>query len=179
MQYRFCIWAAGRLSVSASELLNREGMVTEVDLRFLQDESGAEFLIKPAQSGSVLEDRFSPPAPGIISEVRLLARSGSARFVVTSEPPELSHEILPHLPLILLDSSWRSIYLHAQDQNAADEAFSLAMPADSEEWRREMETLRAFHFDERRLLPRDRPMLSTIKKMLDEVREVGTHGHDP
>ena len=87
------------------------------------------------------------PSPGILSEIRLLARSGSARFVVTSDPPELGHEILPHLPHLLLDPSWRSIYINAQDQAATEEAFSLKMPTDPEQWATELETLRAFHFD--------------------------------
>jgi hypothetical protein len=68
------------------------------------------------------------PNPGIMSEIRLLARSGSARFLVTADPPELGHEILPHLPPLLLDPSWRSIYINAKDQAAADEAFSVKMP---------------------------------------------------
>lgn len=77
----------------------------------------------------------------------MLSRSGAARFVVTSHPRTVGHDVLPHLPLLLLDSSLRSIYIHAADQPAADEAFSLAMPTDPDEWTQELETLRAFHFD--------------------------------
>ncbi|MDA0311140.1 MAG: hypothetical protein O2992_03360 [Gemmatimonadetes bacterium] len=53
-----------------------------------------------------------------MSEIRLLARSGSARFVVTSNPSSLGHEILPHLPLLLLDPSWRSIYINADEDRS-------------------------------------------------------------
>ena len=83
------------------------------------------------------------PEPGIQSEIRLLARSGSARFVVTAEPSEVGHEILPHLPALLLDPSWRSIYINAKDQAAADEAFSVKMPEDPDKWAEELESLRA------------------------------------
>lgn len=121
--------------------------VTPVDVHFLADESGREYLFRPREVGSALERRFPPPAPGILSEILLLARSGKARFVVTTEPSELGHEILPHLPELLLDPSWRSIYINAEAQAAAAEAFSQRLPRDSETWATEMETLRAFHFD--------------------------------
>jgi hypothetical protein len=127
--------------------LSRAGIVTPVEVRYLSDESGFEFLFRPEQERSALQDRFPAPSPGILSEIRLLARSGSARFVVTSDPNELGHEILPHLPHLLLDPSWRSIYINAQDQDAAEEAFSMKMPSDPEQWASELETLRAFHFD--------------------------------
>ncbi len=127
--------------------LNREGVVQPVEVRYIADESGHEFLFRPVQESTRLRDRFPPPAEGVLSEVQMLARSGSARFVVTTSPNELGHEILPHLPPLLLDPSWRSIYVNAQDTDAAEEAFSLKMPTDPEQWAEELETLRAFHFD--------------------------------
>ncbi|MBT3500066.1 MAG: hypothetical protein HOD00_14945 [Gemmatimonadales bacterium] len=127
--------------------LSRAGIVTPVEAKYLSDESGHEFLFQPTQELSLLSDRFALPNPGIMSEIRLLARSGSARFVVTADPPELGHEILPHLPPLLLDPSWRSIYINAKDQAAADEAFSVKMPNEPDQWSEELEALRAFHFD--------------------------------
>ena len=138
---------AGRDRAQWNGQLNREGMVTPVEVRYLADESGLEYLFKPVQARSILQDRFPLPSPGIMSEIRLLARSGAARFVVTATPGELGHEILPHLPILLLDPSWRSIYINASEQRAAQEAFSLRMPPDPEKWATELETLRAFHFD--------------------------------
>jgi hypothetical protein len=79
--------------------------------------------------------------------VRLLARSGSARFIVVADPADLGHQILPHLPNLLLDPSWRSIYINAKDQDVADEVFSLKMPSDPDTWAAEIEAMRAFHFD--------------------------------
>ncbi|MFQ5537531.1 MAG: hypothetical protein ACE5GJ_08785 [Gemmatimonadota bacterium] len=127
--------------------VNREGLVTPVEVRYLSDESGKEFLFRPIHEWSKLQERFPLPPPSILAEIRLLARSGSARFVVTSEPDALGHHILPHLPTLLLDHSWRSIYINAEDQEAAEEAFSLQMPKDPKRWAEELETLRAFHFD--------------------------------
>lgn len=139
--------AAGKERAQWNGQLNREGMITPVEVRYLSDESGHEYLFRPIQERSILQDRFPLPVPGILSEIRLLARSGAARFVVTAAPDELGHEILPHLPTLLLDPSWRSIYINASEQKAADEAFSLRMPRDPERWAAELETLRAFHFD--------------------------------
>ena len=127
--------------------LTHEGIVQPVEIRYLSDESGHEFLFRPVREGSSLADRFSSPSEGLRAEIRMLARSGSARFVVTSDPKELGHEILPHLPVLLLDPTWRSIYVNAQDSDAAEETFSFKMPKDPGQWAEELDTLRAFHFD--------------------------------
>ena len=82
-----------------------------------------------------------------MSEVRLLARSGAARFVVTTDPPELGHEILPHLPALLLDPSWRSIYVHTREPLAATEAFSHRLSDGPATWRDDLDSLRVFQFD--------------------------------
>ncbi len=127
--------------------MNRDGIVTPVEAHYLSDESGHELLFRPAEEENLLHDRFDAPPAGVTAEVRLLARSGSARFIVTTEPEALGHEVLPHLPDLLLDPSWRSIYLNADEQRAADEAFSMRMPSDPDQWATELDTLRAFHFD--------------------------------
>jgi type II secretion system (T2SS) protein E len=127
--------------------VNREGMITPVDVQYLADESGAEYLFRPVHHVTQLQERFPPPAAGILSEIRMLARSGSARFIVISEPAELGHEILPHLPTLILDPSWRSIYLTDPDSSAADEAFSVELPDDEDDWAAELDGIRGFHFD--------------------------------
>jgi MshEN domain len=127
--------------------VNREGMVTPVEVQYLADESGAEYLFRPVHHVTQLQERFPPPAPGILSEIRMLARSGSARFIVIGEPTELAHEILPHLPTLILDPSWRSIYLTDPESSAADEAFSVELPEDEDGWAAELDSIRGFHFD--------------------------------
>lgn len=127
--------------------LTRAGTVTPVDVRFLRDESGLEYLFHPREEPVEIETRFPPPPPGILSEVQLLTRSGKARFVVTSAPASLGHRILAHLPEVLLDPSWRSIYINAADRPAAAEAFSHRLSDDPGAWATELETLRAFQFD--------------------------------
>jgi len=126
---------------------NREGMITPVEVQYLADESGAEYLFRPVHLVTQLQERFPPPAAGILSEIRMLARSGSARFIVFSDPSELGHEILPHLPTLILDPSWRSIYLTDPDSSAADEAFSVELPENEDEWAAELDGIRGFHFD--------------------------------
>jgi type IV pilus assembly protein PilB len=127
--------------------IKRAGLVTTVSVIYLSDESGQEFVFRPRYDQTPLRDRFPPPSGGVLSEIRLLARSGSARFVVLVDPPELGHEIVPHLPALLLDPSWRSVYINTDEQAAAGEVFSFRMPTDAEQWSVELETLRAFHFD--------------------------------
>lgn len=126
--------------------LDRAGRVTPVQVDFLADESGCEYLLSPRRAESARR-LFAPPPPGIVSEVRLLARSGKARLVVTSEPDELGHQVLPHLPGLLFEPGWRSIYVHAGAQAGELEAFSRELPADPKSWASELAALRAFHFD--------------------------------
>ncbi len=128
--------------------MNREGMVHPVEVRYMGDETGREFLFRPVHERSILQERFSPPPQGILSEIRLLARSGAARFIVITEPEELGYEILPHLPLLILEPSWRSIYINDKGGEAAGEAFSVELPPDDRDaWVEELEALRPFHFD--------------------------------
>lgn len=127
--------------------LARGGLVTSVEVRFLADESGQEYLFHPTPVAHAPRVSYPPPAGGIVSEVRLLARSGNARFVFTSAPPELGHELLPHLPELLLDPSWRGIYVHSRDRPGAMEVFSHRLAKDRSTWRAEIESLRAFRFD--------------------------------
>jgi hypothetical protein len=129
--------------------LVREGIVTPVEVRYLASGSGEEYVFRPRRGASPLEDRFHPPPPGILSEVRLLARSGSARFLVRCTPEDLGREIIPHLPALLLDPSWRSVHVVARDGGSPVEegVFSLQAAKEADAWKREAEGLRAFHFD--------------------------------
>ncbi|HKJ03387.1 MAG TPA: hypothetical protein VJ997_13060 [Longimicrobiales bacterium] len=138
---------AGRPRATWGARLNREGTVTSVEVRYLADEAGHELLFRPVHERTVHQERFPPPVPAILSEILLLARSGSARLVVTATPDELGHDILPHLPTLLFDPSWRSIFIHAAERRAADAPFGLRLPTDPHLWAAELEALRAFHFD--------------------------------
>lgn len=127
--------------------IGRDGDGMSVTVHCIADESGREYLFLTRDRSSALEDRFPAPPPGIVSEVQILARSGTARFAVTCDPPELGHQILPHLPELTLDPSWRSIYLNAGDQPEAARAFSVRLPPDPATWASEIEALKIFHFD--------------------------------
>jgi hypothetical protein len=139
--------SAGKLRCEWDADLSRAGVVTPVHVHYMADESGREYLFQLRKAPAPPAKRFPPPLDGVVSEVRLLARSGSARFIVVTDPVDLGHEILPHLPTLLLDPSWRSIYINAKDQEVADEVFSVKMPSDPDTWSSEIEALRAFHFD--------------------------------
>jgi hypothetical protein len=127
--------------------LNRAGTMTHLIVSYLADESGAELLFKPRPVDAEVYDRFRLPPAGIVSEVQLLARSGTARFIVTVTPPEIGPELLPHLPTLLLDRDWRSVYLHVKEHGVDGDAFSIALPAEPVGRSEELEALRSFHFD--------------------------------
>jgi hypothetical protein len=123
------------------------GLVSALDVRYIADDMGCEYLFRPATASAPETQRFAPPVAGIVSEVQLLARSGTARFIVVVDPPELGPEILPHLPALLLDPAWRCIHVTSGDDPGRDGTLSLRVSVDSERWAAEIEELRAFHFD--------------------------------
>ena len=104
-------------------------------------------MFTPIRPQMPLEERFPAPPASLVSEVRLLARSGSARFLVLGDPPELAGEILPHLPRMLLDPTWRSVHLLTEPDRGAEQVFALTAPREREQWARHAEGLRTFHFD--------------------------------
>jgi hypothetical protein len=127
--------------------LTSSGTVVRVAVDSLADESGRELLLIPMMEPESPVDRFSVPPDGVVAEIRLLARSGAARFIVQSDPDELSKEALAHLPELVLDPSWRSVYIHTDVRGAADETFSVHMPNDPATWAHELAALRSFDFD--------------------------------
>jgi type IV pilus assembly protein PilB len=127
--------------------LTRAGVVRSVEVRYLGDEAGQEYLFRPVRESSTIEERFPPPPASFLSEVRLLARTGAARFLVRADPPELGPEVIPHLPALLLDSSWRSVHVSLRRQPSARDVFSIEAPRDDAAWSREAESLRGFQFD--------------------------------
>ena len=127
--------------------LSSGGRSVAVSVDSLVDESGREILLRPTAGTESLEDRLPVPPDGIVSEIGLLARSGAARFIVQTVPEGLSRDVLPHLPALLLDPSWRSVYIHAEGEGGGDDTFSVPMPSDPATWVAELEALRPFHFD--------------------------------
>jgi len=137
----------GRDRAAFSAVLDRRGLVGSVKVRYLSDESGEEVLVRPVPEPTTMDLGFSPPPAGLVSEVRLLARSGAGRFMVTTEPEQLGHDLLPKIPEVLLDPEWRSIYVHDDTRPASDRAFSVCMPEEEDRWAAELDALRGFRFD--------------------------------
>jgi type IV pilus assembly protein PilB len=115
-----------------------------VSVRRVASESGEELLMELRRT----EDdpvSFDPPPPSVLDEIRLLARSGSGRFLVHTDPGALAAELLPHLPRVLLGAHARAVHLHGGDEPTS--AFTLQVPADPEEALRFLDRLRAFRLD--------------------------------
>jgi len=128
--------------------LRRGGPPVPVTVSYLGHESGQELVFHPGAPAVRKPVDYSPPPAGIVSEVRLLARTGAARFVVTTHPPELGYDLLPRLPELLLAPSWRAIYVHTHaPRSAANETFSYRLPDDPQRWQAEIDSLRVFQFD--------------------------------
>jgi type IV pilus assembly protein PilB len=126
--------------------LSQHGMTHPVEVRFLSSPAGIEVLFRPVEERTRIQERFPPPSRGTVEEIRLLARSGSARFAVVTEPAELADEIVPYLPAILLDRSRRSVHV-GEREIPGEEVFSVAVPSDPAERNRTLKELRSFHFD--------------------------------
>src|SRR6056297_413274 len=137
----------GRDRAVFSGRLNRRGMVGSVNVRYLSDESGEELLMRPVEEQVTRDPGFTLPPDGIVSEVRLLARAGAGRFIVTTDPPDLGDAVLPKVPDVLLDPHWRSIYVHDEDREVSDRSFSLRLPDEEDQWAGELDALRGFRFD--------------------------------
>ncbi len=129
-----------------SGAMEREGASIPVEVRVLTSPAGTEYLIRPVEADTRLHERFHPPPQGILSEVRLLARSGTARFAVTTTPESLAEAILPYLPALLLEPSWRSVHVGGEGEPPED-VFMVVLPTDPEGRAGAIGDLRAFHFD--------------------------------
>jgi hypothetical protein len=113
----------------------------------LADESGIEFVFLPTGEPEVLSPTFRSAPDAVVEEVAELARAGRARFLFTSAPATLGPDLLPHLPRLLLDEHWRSIYVNAEGRTVADEVFSVDVGSDRSTWPARLDSLKAFHFD--------------------------------
>jgi hypothetical protein len=132
--------------------LSYRGTEIGVEVRSLEADGGRELLIRPVRGEDPLDDRFLPPPSDVVAEVRLLARSGTARFAVETEPAGLLERILPVVPALLLGPSYRSVHLVAGDgppvpEEPASSSMVLRVPAEPEEREAFLRELRAFRLD--------------------------------
>ena len=158
--------------------LDLDGVATPVQVRFLADEGGREILFRPVVDEDAPVHRFTPPPPGVVTEVRLLARSGAARFIVTGDPAELAAELLPHLPELFFERSWRSVHVREGGAEAGDR-FAVDVSGEGAEARSErLEALRAFHFDVV-TVALEGPPETWLNGALDVASVVFVHWTDP
>jgi type IV pilus assembly protein PilB len=106
---------AGRSKSTWSGKILSKGIEYAIAVSYMSSQMGKELLFARAETRSAIYERFPPPSAAVLSEVNLLVRSGSARFAVTSSPSEIGKELLPHLPDLLLDPTWRTVHLRSAD----------------------------------------------------------------
>jgi hypothetical protein len=126
--------------------LSLGGAAVPVEVRLLEGEGGREILFRFIDDPDAAAYRFTPPPAGILAEVRLLARSGAARLLVTGSPPGLAEEVLPHLPPLFFDEGRRSAHLRDQGGHEG-EGLGIHVPVDPEERRASLDALRPFQLD--------------------------------
>lgn len=127
--------------------LSAPGCSLDAQAYRLSDESGVEYVFLPVGEPEVSSPTFRTAPEAVVVEVAELVRDGRARFLLTSEPPAVAADLLPHLPRLLLDDHWRSIYINAEGRPVADIVFSVEVGSDRSTWPRHLAALRAFHFD--------------------------------
>lgn len=126
--------------------LSREQGITRTEVRHMAEEAGEEILFLVREEEDTPDHGFSRPGEGILTEVRLLTRTGSARFLVETTPPEMAGSLLPHLPSLFFGPGWRSVHLASAPVEAPG-VFAVEMPRDRASWGDRLEELRTFHFD--------------------------------
>jgi type IV pilus assembly protein PilB len=127
-------------------LLDLDGPAVPVEVRWIEGQGGREILFRRLEDPGAPAVRFTPPPAGVLAEVRLLARSGAARFVVTGEPSTVAREILPHLPGFFFERDRRSVHLH-DGSGEGGPGLGIRLPHDPEERVLRIDALRPFHFD--------------------------------
>jgi type IV pilus assembly protein PilB len=131
---------------SWSGFVNHEGLMTPVEVSCLASRNGSEYLICPVREPSMIEERFPPAPAALVTEIRLLARTGTARIAVTSDPESLAREILPYLPMLLLDPAWRALHLTDRLEDAPESVLTYEILEESQSIAA-VEELHAFRFD--------------------------------
>lgn len=121
-----------------------EGTDVGVDLRRMGTPRGSELLME--RTGEEDNPDFEVPPPSVVTEVRLLVRSGAGRFAVRTEPPELVNSLLPAMPRLLLGPDLRYGYL-GPVPDPPPAGLNLGDPDDPVVLRQFLKDLRAFRFD--------------------------------
>jgi hypothetical protein len=119
---------------------------TPFEVRSLEGEGGREILFRRRDDLDAAARRFTPPPEEVVSEVRILARSGAARILTVGRPPEAAGEVLVHLPTLFFEEGVRAVHLYG---GGVHEGPGLGIPlsGETDERRKAIEGLRPFQFD--------------------------------
>jgi hypothetical protein len=137
---------AGKPLAAWSGQLQSKGASQRVEVSAISSQSAREILFVRTEVRTKLHDRFPQPPSTLLADVNLLVRSGAGRFAFTTSPSETAEEILPYLPLLLLDSTWRTVHIQSVDP-AVDDLFVAVVPMNPTERQKSLNDLRAFRFD--------------------------------
>jgi len=123
-----------------------EGVSCPVEVSYLSTPSGTEIVFAPTSEPRRLPDRFPRPPASLIAEIRLLVRSGTPGFLLSTEPAGLSEELLPHVPSLLLNPAWRSVHLQHEGGDR-EKILAVKVPDSAPALSDTLANLCAFRFD--------------------------------
>ena len=129
-----------------SGMVASRGLNYAIEASFMNSPTGKEYLFTRVEEWAKIHERFPPPSSNVLSEVKLLVRSGSARFALTTSPADEAREVLPFLPHLFFDSSWRSVHLVSEEQQLED-IFLATIPKEAKGRREALAALKPFRFD--------------------------------
>ena len=124
--------------------LVHDGKITSVNVHYLGGGGGEEYVFEVDVADA--RPNFDRPRPSMLSEIRMLVESGSARFVVTTTPEALGPRILHHLPELLLDGVVRSVAVTDRDEEPAG-VFVRRVPPGGDPLAAALQGLRTFRFE--------------------------------
>ncbi len=124
--------------------LVHDGKITTVNVHYLAGGGGEEYVFEAESLDS--RPNFEPPSPSMLSEIRMLVESGSARFVVTTTPSHIGPQILHHLPELLLGGPVRSVAVTDRDEEPTG-VFARTVPPEPDALAAALQGLRTFRFE--------------------------------
>lgn len=122
-----------------------EGAELPVVIRILRTPAGQEILLRPGRDRPDDDPLLAPPPPSLVSDVRMLVRSGNGRFALSGTSSELVDRLLPGIPHLLLGPAVRTAHLVSGGTGAA--GFTVTVPSAGPERTRFLGEFRAFRLD--------------------------------
>jgi hypothetical protein len=95
--------------------LHRAGTDTGVDVQVMSGTGGTEYLMRPTKSAAAKRAAGISLPPAVTAELRLLARTGSARIAMPANGSDFVRDIVPQMPSLMSGESVRAAHITMSD----------------------------------------------------------------